>query len=664
MAAPPASIGREAFPLSTLAGAMGRLALSGASLGLTLGLFPLSASYPLLVEANTIADPVRRQLVAEVLLAAAFPVALAILSLATRRRAAVPSIVRAADLASPLGLASALPMLMDPGYWHEHPLPFLCSLAGVTLLGERLVRRALDAVPLPLMRSLPWHGFALSPRARRWLPLAVVLALGAAYSAQASYVSRITHERLATNAYDLGIYDNLLYNAMHGHPFRSPVVFGRDGGNFLAAHAEFAMLLFVPLYALHPGPEALLVLQSVLLGMAAIPLYLFAETQIPRPAAVVVASAYLLYAPLHGPTFYEFHWLSCAVFFHFTLYYAIATYRPWLTAGTLALLFLIREDVAIGTAMLGVFLVATGARPRWGVWIAASSALWFVVDKFGIMAHAGSWWFASLYAGLVPPGARGYGSIIETLLTNPVFVVSTLLQENKLVYALHMFAPLAFLPGRRAALLLLAVPGFFFTLMTTGYEPTVSIAFQYTTHWIPYLFGASVLALGQLGRLPGGNRRRHAALFALASGVLLHSYVFGSILQHRTFVSGFSKIAFSMSAAEKEANRDLRSIAARIPLSASVAATERECPHVSTRPTAYALRLGHGDADYLLVRKGQLEVQGTDKQFIDALSRNEYGLVARSGEFFLFGRDFASPAATEAALAELGVDPPRGTVHP
>jgi hypothetical protein len=32
-------------------------------------------------------------------------------------------------------------------------------------------------------------------------------------------------------------------------------------------------------------------------------LYLFATTQIPRWSAVVVAYAYLLYAPLHGPNF-------------------------------------------------------------------------------------------------------------------------------------------------------------------------------------------------------------------------------------------------------------------------------------------------------------------------------------------------------------------------
>ena len=39
-----------------------------------------------------------------------------------------------------------------------------------------------------------------------------------------------------------------------------------------------------------------------------------------RPVAVTVAFAYLMFAPLHGPNFYDFHWMPLAVFFHFLLY--------------------------------------------------------------------------------------------------------------------------------------------------------------------------------------------------------------------------------------------------------------------------------------------------------------------------------------------------------
>jgi hypothetical protein len=58
------------------------------------------------------------------------------------------------------------------------------------------------------------------------------------------------------------------------------------------------------------------------------------------------------------------------------------------------------------------------------------------------MMYAGTWWFASLCRDLIAEGDWGYGGVIKTLLTNPVYVLSTLLKADKLTYALHLFAPL------------------------------------------------------------------------------------------------------------------------------------------------------------------------------------------------------------------------------
>ena len=46
------------------------------------------------------------------------------------------------------------------------------------------------------------------------------------------------------------------------------------------------------------------------MGFAAVPLYLFASTQLSRPMAAVLAIAYLFFPPLHGPNFYDFHLLD------------------------------------------------------------------------------------------------------------------------------------------------------------------------------------------------------------------------------------------------------------------------------------------------------------------------------------------------------------------
>jgi uncharacterized membrane protein len=552
---------------------------------------------------------------------------------------------------APLSLTYAVPVFAAYHTWVGHPLQFLMLLATTTLLFEGTLRLSFRQGWREFGDIVADIGERVPLFLRRYGPSMVVLAAATAYTAYTAYYSIQQHQRLATLAFDLGIYDNLLYNAWHGFFFRSPVLFGPDGGNYIAGHAEFIMVLYAPLYALWPRAEMLLVMQSFLLGFAAFPLYKFARTQLPPWAAVVVAVGYLLYAPLHGPNFYDFHWLPTAIFFHFWLYFAIATSRTWLAVLCVILCCLVREDVPVGLALLGAFLALTGVRVRFGIFLAAFSVAYFGVVKFVIMPWAGNWFFANFYKDLIPPGESGYGGVIRTLLTNPSYFLGTLLEKKKLIYALQMFAPVALLPLRRPVLALLASAGFFFTLMTTGYEPTLSISFQYTTHWIPYIFAATVLCLRSLGKV-AVNRRAATGAFAFA--MLSHSYVFGAILQQETFVGGFGHVPFAITGAEQRRYEDIRALARMIPNGAVVAATESELPHISNRMTAYGLRDHHGGADYLLVNKNMMGHVNTRKALTDAFATYTYGLVDRRSPLYLFKREYTSPSTASAKL-ELGI---------
>jgi uncharacterized membrane protein len=243
-----------------------------------------------------------------------------------------------------------------------------------------------------------------------------------------------------------------------------------------------------------------------------------------------------------------------------------------------------------------------------------------------------------------------------TLLTNPAYVVSTLLTEEKLTYALHLLVPLAFLPLRRWTYLWLFFGGFFFTLLTTNYKPTLSISFQYTSHWLPYLFAAAVLAMSAMGHSRSGVIHRRSALTALLLGVLLHSLSFGAILRPTKFVGGFQEIPFFVTEVERERYRDLREVIAKIPPEASVAATDPENPHISNRVTAYPFRMGSGDAEYLLIRR--FLRPNSRKNAQQTIDEHPYGLLAQVGEFYLFKRGHESPE-TANAMKKLQLKPGR-----
>jgi uncharacterized membrane protein len=219
-----------------------------------------------------------------------------------------------------------------------------------------------------------------------------------------------------------------------------------------------------------------------------------------------------------------------------------------------------------------------------------------------------------------------------------------------------MFTPVALLPARRGSLLFLAAPGFVFSLLTTGYPPTVSIAFQYTCHAIPYIFASSVLMLRVLGRGEHGTVLRRAALGAMALGVVAHSYVFGAVLQHQTFVGGFSKIEFQITDKERARFQTIKRLAAMIPEGASVAASETEVPHVSWHADVYTLKdAPPPHADYVLLNGTGMYLGATRSAFQNLLDRHEYGLVAQGDDLYLFKRGYDSPE-TAAALKALGMN--------
>jgi uncharacterized membrane protein len=523
---------------------------------------------------------------------------------------------------------------------------------------ERLLRISLDAVPPELGQSVAAFSGRISARSKRIACLGIAAFAAACYATYTAYFSILQHRRFHTSGYDLGIYNSLLANFLSGHFFRSPVLSPDIG--YLSNHSELGALYLIPFFAAFPRAETLLVIQSLALGFAAVPLYLFAATQLPRASAAVIAVAYLLFAPLHGPNFYDFHWMPFAVPIWFLLFFAVAKRKYWLIWLAVALVLPVREETGLLLAAFGLLLIVTSYSPKLGAAFIGTGFGWYALMRLVVIPSFGSWGFEGIYGALIAPGEKGVSSIIRTLLTNPNYVWKTLATEPKLIYALHMLGPLVFLPARRLAFVALLVPGSLFTLFTTNYAPTVSIAFQYTTHWIPWLFLGTVLSLRLLSRGERPIVFRRAAVLALLFGVTCHSYAFGALLQRSSFVGGFHRVSFGMTEIERQNYANFRRLLAMIPEDASVAATDPQSPHLGRRTNAYSLRITHGNADYLLISAPNLS--SDDRAHArQALEHESFGLLASAPPFYVFKRGHVSDQ-TEAALQALklgGSAPPR-----
>lgn len=643
---------RLPHPLKILAECALLFIFEGASLGLLV--WELNADEVLFeyIHKNVISVADRRLLLLHMGTGASIPILAGLGYLFWKQKAALVPLKTASRCLAPLGLAAFLPVLFNWMLWQDHDLPYLAMVSLVAIIAQlafyscfsvisvsetsaRLTARAM----LEFERRSARFFRSVAP----WLPIIIVAAFAVWYAVFFSYYTVLNHRSLRSASFDLGLENNIIWNTLHGGKLLISSPLGGPGCSHLGFHATFFSYVIALFYVLHQDPETLLVFQAVAIAAAAFPLFFYARRHIGPWAACLVSCAYLLYAPVHGSNLYDFHYPPLAALFLWSTLFFVESGRYKLAALAVLLSLSVREDVSVGVMIIGAFLVLTDRKPKSGFVLMCVGLAYFSAMKFFVMPRAagGDSSFTYVYKNLLPAGESGFGGILKTVFGNPVFTLSTLLERDKLIYFLQIMAPLAFLPLRRSIGWLLVVPGFIFTLLSTGYSPVIQISFQYTAHWTVYLFIAVVAALAWLARplYPGdheGRIRKRAWLAAMALALLSNSYQHGALLQHNTVRGGFGRYNFVRSETDIKNYNALYSLIKKVPPLAKIASTEWIVPHVSSRPDSYTMRVGIFDAEYLLFP----DSVGREEwiHFGPALKNGVYGIIDQVGPFFLAKR--------------------------
>ena len=211
---------------------------------------------------------------------------------------------------------------------------------GAAAAAARTARAQLDAAPAPTLAAA--------------LARAALAAGGGRRDRRAPprvYFSIITirnHYNLQTAGYDLGIENNLVWNAAHwnGPLFKTSVHAAARTATHIGLHETYISYLIGIPYRLAPRPETLLVLQSMLIGAAALPLFAFARRHLGAWTACLVALLFLFNAPLHGSNLYDFHYLPFAPLFLWTTLALLEARRDRWAAVAIVLTLANREDMS------------------------------------------------------------------------------------------------------------------------------------------------------------------------------------------------------------------------------------------------------------------------------------------------------------------------------
>jgi uncharacterized membrane protein len=499
-------------------------------------------------------------------------------------------------LVAPAALLAVLPGLLRMNGW-EDQLTFSLLLGAFAFGAQALWTSHFHSAEALGVCQRWTNWLTTKPRLTKWTPIAIVVTATAGFAVYMAFYTIQNHYKFNTYNWDLGDYDQEFWNFLHGNPFRNTLLFHEGNWANLRNHVQVTTIVMLPLYALWPKAEGLLLWQAIIVALGAVPIYRFAARRVSSTAGVILALAYLVFPPLHGALFFDFHWQPIAGVLILFAVDAFDTKR----FRTFWILFVLaigcREDISAGTAVAGLWLVMIDHQAKRGLIIFGTSVAYFIALRFFIMPAFGTWGFAEIYKQLFPGDEHNFVGIVKTLVTNPTFVFKTLLTPDKLRYTLQLLAPLAFLPLRRGYLAPLFLPGAFFTIMTTQYAATLEMNFQYSGLFLGYIFPAAALALQSLTVVA----ERRAALATVVMASLLATAQWGAIPPRSTFKAAYGWIDFKPPTTEERTRLAALEEAARlVPPQAILAASDREIPHVSNRKHCWNLSTGFEGADYVL----------------------------------------------------------------
>jgi uncharacterized membrane protein len=643
--------------LSLATRALGLFSAGGVSLGFALGIAVTPGSVTRYFLENRLAVPLRQRLLLFVLGGAVLPVVVGGLHLLVNldKPGVAARLHHAAKRLAPLYLVGFVALLFRVEVWKGHDLSFLTLVAMCGLAASAAVKSALTAGPFAWEARL-WAplgslraNLALAlPRLYPRLPFLLVLLGVVGYVTYFGYYTYCFYYSLRSG-YDLGIYDSLLWNMLHGGSFFKTPPWAGPGRSHFGNHAEFFAYVLLPIYALRQNAGTLLLMQSAVLGSAAIPLYKLARRHIDPWPACLLALCYLIYPALHGENIFEFHFLPFGPFLLWWAWYFLEARKDRWAALFVLFTLSCREDVSSWVAVLGAYFLFTGRRPKAGVLLAVVGAAYCFTLKFWAMPYVGGGEsFTDIYKDLLPPAAKSFGAVVMTLLGNPGYTAYTLAEMNKLVFMLQILLPLAFLPFRRPIWLILAIPGFFFTVLSTRYGPLISINFQYSAHWIAFFFPGVAIGLAWLSKRaenPAAARTaRRAALAAMVAMGLPLSYQFGAIFQQTNSYGGPIKYVFGVDAEGQRRHDAAERILRHLPPRATVTGGGFTTPYVSSRPDAYNLTISAAtNAEYMFIPSEAADFIVDEKATVTRLLKSgEFGVVAIEPPFALARRGYST----------------------
>ncbi|HXG76748.1 MAG TPA: DUF2079 domain-containing protein [Gaiellaceae bacterium] len=423
----------------------------------------------------------------------------------------------------------------------------------------------------PAGRDVAWPPAGAESSVARLTPAALVAlpSLTVVWTAFVAGAAVWRHQQFLSHRFDLGNMVQAVWSTVHGRPLE--MTDGSSGEQIvrLAAHVDPILVLLVPFWLVHPGPETLLVVQAAALAAGVYPVVRLALVHTRSQAAALLLGAWYLAFPwIVWAAFNDFHPVVLAVPLLLYAIWFLDRDRPWAFALCAGLALLTGELVGLTVAALGVWCALHYGRRVRGAAIAAAGLGWTALCV-AVLLPAFNEGEPSRYYGRFESVGGSPSGLLRTLLSDPGSVLDQLGSAGDLKYVLWLLLPTALLALGQPLLLIVALPQSLVNLLS-DYTVMALPWYHYVSAALPALLAATILTIGRLPR----RARPPAAGAALVASL--------AVLAAATPVPGAERFIFDeLESAERRAA--LQQAVALVPAGAPVTATNRVGGQLSAR---------------------------------------------------------------------------------
>jgi len=244
-------------------------------------------------------------------------------------------------------------------------------------------------------------------------------------------ISLINHYNFRTSAFDLGLYNNAIYDYAHFRTNSDPLLL-QNVGNVLADHFELLPIIFSPLSYLF-GTYTLLLVQIAAILFGGYGIYLvfekrFSKPVIPRLALVYFLSMWGIYSALS----FDYHNNVVGAMFVPWLFYYFDRKKFKQAAFFFVLLLISKENMALWAVFISIGLLLMNFRDkdkrRFAVTSSIAAAVYFIAVVSWIMPslnHSGQY-FHNDFGSL----GNNFGEVFLNIIRHPLQTCRLLVENN------------------------------------------------------------------------------------------------------------------------------------------------------------------------------------------------------------------------------------------